>query len=70
MTYDDMKVIGEQAQNTKEIEAKLDISGGEAKQSIIEKIKKAYNVGYAKGFKKAQDKYRVDDINLEDILKG
>lgn len=69
MTYDDLKALSDETSNTKEIEAQLTQEGGESKQKIIDKIKKAYNIGFAKGFKQAQDKFRVDDIDLDSILK-
>lgn len=69
MTYDDLKVMSNEANNVKDIESQLTQEGGESKQKIIEKIKKAYNLGFAKGFKNAQDKFRVDDIDLDSILK-
>lgn len=69
MTFEELSNVTDEASSVKEIEASLTTEGSESKQRIIEKIKKAYNMGYAKGFKAAQDRFRVDDIDLASILK-
>lgn len=70
MTYDEMKSVAESTVSLKDIEVTLTTEGGESKSRIIEKIKKAYNMGYAKGYKIAQDRFRVDDIDLDAIFKA
>lgn len=70
MTYDDMKAVAESAVSLKDIETSLAVEGGESRNKIADKIRKAYNMGYAKGYKTAQDRFRVDDIDLDSILKG
>lgn len=70
MTYEDMKAVAESASTLKEIEATLTTEGSESKNKIIDKIKKSYNMGYAKGYKAAQDRFRVDDIDLDSIFKS
>lgn len=69
MTYDDIKAVADSAASVKDIETTLTVDGGESKNKIVEKIKKAYNMGYAKGYKAAQDRFRVDDIDLDSILR-
>ena len=66
-TYDDLIHLGD-IENIDALNESLADDSAETSETIKGKIRMAHNLGYARGYKAAMEKYAVKDTDVKEIL--